>query len=431
MAAKRVFLQLATSAAILGGNVVLAYGVSALLARLLGLHGFGVYSLVIATVTMLTAPAFFGLPTLISREIAAGTAAGDFGLVAGLIRRAHQFIFVMAAVMIVGAGLFALVTGKADLALLWGLPLILLMSLAAARSAMLRGVGKVIQGQWPEQLLRPALLVALALAVVGAGRRLDPATAVALTAAAAVLALGISLVQWTRAKPLGLADAAARYQDRAWLTAVIPFALSTGVLVVSAQVGMVILGAMRPAAEVAIFRGATQTAQLAALGYTAVIMNISPRLAAAAACGDRAGMATAAWQGAAFSTAFSAPVALVMALGAAPLLGLLFGQEFAVGGMVLAIMAGGQVMNSAFGCGAALLNMSGHERDVTLALGGGLIVQAAGTFALVPSMGAAGAAIAAVCAIAASNFALQRLAILRLGINPAVWAPLTDRKTAS
>jgi O-antigen/teichoic acid export membrane protein len=37
-----MYLQLAASAAVLGGNVVLGYGVSVVLTRLLGLEGFGI-----------------------------------------------------------------------------------------------------------------------------------------------------------------------------------------------------------------------------------------------------------------------------------------------------------------------------------------------------------------------------------------------------
>jgi O-antigen/teichoic acid export membrane protein len=419
---KRMLINMAVSVAILGGNVGLAYGVSAVLARVLKAHDFGVYSLVIAVVTLLTIPATFGLPTLLNREIAAGSARGDFGLIRGLIRRSHQFIAATGAVMVAGGLVFAVATGRVSTAFLWGLPLILLMSLAAARSAMLRGMGRVVQGQWPEQLLRPALLVGL---VVGAGLlgwRVGPAEAMALTALAAALALAVSLAQWAAVKPPELGRATARYSDRAWIGALIPFAFSAGILTVSAQIGLVILGMLRPPAEVAIFRVAAQTAQLGALGYTAVIMNITPRLAAAAATGDAEGQRTTALHGAIFATLFSLPVGLAMALGGSALLGLLFGGPYAAGAPALAILALGQVVNTAFGCGAAILNMAGHERDVTKALGLGLLCQVVASAALIPFFGATGAAAASVLGVIGSNVALQRWAILRTGVNPAVWA---------
>ena len=422
-----MYLQLAASASVLGGNVVLAYGVSVVLTRLLGLEGFGIYSVVIALVTMLTAPAFFGLPTLIGREVAWASAKGEFGLVAGLIRRSHQFIFCVATVMIVGAYLVQTLAGKSSAALYWALPLILIMSLAAARSAMLRGIGKVLEGQWPEQLLRPALLIALALTWVALGHVISPTVAVALTGLAALIALAVTVVQWVLAKPKGLKGVVPAYRDMAWLKAVIPFALSTGVLVISAQISLVILGALRGPEEVAVFRVASQTAQLCALGYTAAIMNISPRIAAAFSVGDRPFMQRIARQGALFATAFCVPAAVVLLIGGKPLLSLMFGSTYGVGAVVMSILAVGQILNSAFGCGASLLNMTGHERDCTFALGGGMVLQVLASFALVPQWGATGAAIAGVFGVLGSNIALQRMAIARTGIDPAIWSGLFRR----
>lgn len=422
-----MYLQLAASASVLAGNVVLTYGVSVVLTRLLGLEGFGIYSVVIALVTLLTAPAFFGLPTLIGREIAWASSKGEFGLVAGLIRRSHQFIFVVAAAMIVGTYIFQTLAGKPSAALSWALPLILVMSLAAARSAMLRGIGKVLEGQWPEQLLRPALLIGLALAWVALGRAITPTAAVALTGLAALVALAVTIVQWVLAKPKLLNGVVPAYRDMAWLKAVIPFALSTGVLIISAQIGLVILGALRGPEEVAIFRIASQTAQLCALGYTAAVMNISPRIAAASAVNDRPYMLRTARQGALFATAFCVPAAVVLIIGGKPLLSLMFGSTYGVSAVAMSILAAGQILNSAFGCGASLLNMTGHEKDVTISHGGGMLLQIAASFALVPIWGANGAAIAGVIGVVGSNVAMQRRAIARTGINPAIWSGLFKR----
>lgn len=430
MPPKRIYIQLAASAFVLGGNVVLAYGVSVVLTRLLGLEAFGIYSVVIALATMLTAPAFFGLPTLIGREIAWASSKGEFGLVAGLIRRSHQFIFCVATVMIVGAFAVQTLVRESSPALYWALPLILVMSLAAARSAMLRGIGKVLEGQWPEQLLRPALLIGLVLAWVALGHSINPTVAVAFTVLAALIALAVTMAQWSLAKPKALNGVAPAYRDMAWLKAVIPFALSTGVLVISAQISLVILGAIRGPEEVAVFRVASQTAQLCALGYTAAIMNISPRIAAAFAANDRPFMQRIARQGALFATAFCVPAAVVMLVGGKPLLSLMFGGSYSVGAAVMGILAVGQVLNSAFGCGASLLNMTGHERYCTIALGGGMVLQIVGSFALVPFWGATGAAIAGVLGVLGSNIALQRMAIARIGIDPAIWSGLFRRAEA-
>jgi O-antigen/teichoic acid export membrane protein len=138
-------------------------------------------------------------------------------------------------------------------------------------------------------------------------------------------------------------------------------------------------------------------------------------------------MQRTARQGALFATAFCLPAALVLIVGGKPLLSLMFGSTYSVGASVMAILAFGQILNSAFGCGASLLNMTGHERDCTIALGGGLVLQVLGSLALVPLWGATGAAIAGVIGILGSNIALQQMAIARTGIDPAIWSGLLRR----
>lgn len=423
MAIKRVYFQLAASAGLLAGNVALTFGGSALLTRLMAPTEFGVYALVIAWVTMLTVPANFGLPNLIARELAAGTARKNFGVVAGLVRRSHQFIFLTGIVLMVSAGGVAWLEGSGSLALVVGLPLVLLLPLAAARSAMMRGIGHVLRGQWPDNILRPALLVVFLVILWLSGHATTPVEAVGLTALAAALALIVSLLQWFKLRPAAMTEATPAYRDRAWLAALWPFALSTGVGVVSVQISLVILGLFRPTADVGLLKVAAQTAQLAAMGYTAAVLNVSPRMAATSADGDHAGMARVARQGARFSTLFAAPVALVMIIGAGPLMGLLFGKDFAAGGLALAVLAGGHVVNSAFGCGAALLNMTGHERDCLRGLALGLAAQVVTALILCPLLGLTGAAIASTLGVVASNLVLRHFAIQRLGIDPAVWAP--------
>lgn len=421
---KRMYLQLAASALMLGGNVLLAYGASLVLTRILGREGFGTYSVVIAVVTILTAPAFFGLPNLIGREVASAVSKGNFGLIVGIIKRSHHFIFGVSTIMIAGATIVCLAYKKFDATLLLGLPLILLMSLGAARSAMLRGIGKVLEGQWPEQLLRPALLVLFALTWIWLFGHLSPATAVGLTTLATLISVLVTTVQWRFARPNELKEAPPIYQDLAWVKAVIPFALSTGVLVVSAQISLVIIGALKGPEEVASFRVASQTAQMCAIGYTAAIMNISPKLSAAFAMGDRTSLQRTARHGAIFATAFCVPVAAAMILGGSPLMELMFGEGFGASAAPLAILALGQIANSAFGCGASILNMTGHERDCTIALGAGLLAQVILAFVLIPPFGALGGAIAAVIGVIGSNMLLRRFAIRRTGIDPAIWVGL-------
>jgi len=68
----------------------LGFAVSVVLARLLGVREFGLYSLAMSVLGLLVVPATFGFPQLLVREIAAYRVKGEWGLVRGLLRFAHR-----------------------------------------------------------------------------------------------------------------------------------------------------------------------------------------------------------------------------------------------------------------------------------------------------------------------------------------------------
>ncbi|HDG98264.1 MAG TPA: hypothetical protein ENG73_08870 [Desulfobacterales bacterium] len=68
----------------------LSFAVSVVLARLLGVREFGLYSLAMSVLGLLVVPATFGFPQLLVREIAAYRIKGEWGLIRGLLRFARR-----------------------------------------------------------------------------------------------------------------------------------------------------------------------------------------------------------------------------------------------------------------------------------------------------------------------------------------------------
>ena len=86
----------------------------------------------------------------------------------GLIRRAHQGIALLTLVMVLGA-LVALTFFGSQIeperlsAISLGLALVPIVALGALRGGMLRGLRKVLLGQFPEQIVKPLVFLALIL----------------------------------------------------------------------------------------------------------------------------------------------------------------------------------------------------------------------------------------------------------------------------
>ncbi len=451
MSERRAILRGAGASLILQvASLGLAYLGSAVIVRALSQADFGVYGFLLSLVSVLVLPAQFGVPTLVIRETAAGRQTGDYAAVKGLLIRSNQFALIVALILVVGAVGCALLSPGLRPHLpvaIWALATLPLLALTAIRGAALRGLGRVVDGQWPDLALRPALVLLFVAAATPAavprlaalclqfGVVLPPAAltatlAMAMNLAATALAFLVGLILLWRAMPDELRQARPRFDSRRWIASAIPLGVGGGIAVLNIQIAVLLMGLLgRPPAEIGEYRLVAQTAMLAALGYTAVIATLSPRFAAARTAGDLPSLQRTASLGALLSTAVCLPFVLFFLAFGGPFLGLVFRPEVAAAGPTLAVLGLSQLFNAAFGCAAALLNMSGHERDFTISSATGLILQTILALVLIPLFGLMGAAVASAAGVAASNLMLWRFARLRLGVETAIWG--FGRKTGA
>ena len=87
----------------------------------------------------------------------------------------------------------------------------------------------------------------------------------------------------------------------------------------------------------------------------------------------------------------------------------------------LCIVAIGQLTNAAFGSVAALLNMTGHEKDTMRGMFIAFVVNVVLNLVLVPEYGMVGAATATAISIFILNAVLRYYVKKRLGIESSSW----------
>src|SRR5690554_1211211 len=267
-----------------------------ILARTLGPEQYGVYSYVLAIVSILAIPAMFGLPSLIVRETAKAEVKQEWGKMRGLWFWSNS-ITASLSIFIAIIAAFVLWFNRASftemqfLTFAWGIAFIPLSALAALRGASLRGLRKVIQGQLPEQVLKPALFI-LMLAVVGLTgvAELTAESTMMLNALSAGVAFVFGAWLLLRVKPKQLASVEKEYESKAWASSVVPFAVLSGLAVIVTQTDIVILKLMRTSAEVGVYKVASQGADLAALGIVAANMVAMPYMSRLANSNDIKGL---------------------------------------------------------------------------------------------------------------------------------------------
>lgn len=385
-------------ASALGNGASYAFGIFA--ARALGPEDFGLYALGLTIFNMLTLTMVLGLDTAMLRFIPqdlieeGGRRVKSTILTAGCIA--------VGAGIVAGAGLallsqlIASVYQKPDLAnvVLWfavGIPFVTLTTVAISSLQAFQTIRYTI---YIKYVWEPAGKFLLAGCLVWAGYQLQGIVlgVVASLVCSTIFALR-SIITMAGISIPDLFMLQSR-DFRRLLTFSSPLAVGNLLGILAPRSDVMMIGYWVSAKDVGVYLAAFQTAAILILVAAAFDFAVAPLLSQAWARNDQARLQEGYRSVLRLSLTFTTPLFLILVLFGGDILNL-FGSEFRAGAAVLAILACGQVFNSATTSANTVLLMSGHSRVVmmnTLVFGLGLIGAAA---ILIPIWGITGAAVSA------------------------------------
>lgn len=395
------------------------------LARLLGVKGFGIYSYVLSVISVLAIPAQFGLANLVMRETARAQVDDDWALLRGVWRWASavavslSLLLVLASVSMTWFFSDSMIPVKVS-AFYWGALMIPLVALGALRAAALRGLRHVVLGDLSEQIVRPVLFFLLISAFLWLWPRgsLAPDDAMALMVGATGGAFVLGAWLLARKRPLAVRqERQARYRQRAWLLAAMPLAFADGANLINSYADLIMLGLLQGDKEVGIYRVAAQGASLVIFGLMALNLVVAPHFARLHAQGAHQKLQQLVTRSAQVILALALPAVGLYVFFGDSLIRWFFGRDFSSAYLPLVILALGQLVNAAMGSVGFLLNMTGHEKDVTVGIVIAAVVNILLNAALIPVFGMTGAASATAISLAVWNIFLWHRVRLRLNIN--------------
>ena len=388
---------LAGSGALQAAGMAATFLVGLQLARGLGPGGYGQYGIAMAMLTLAAVPSEFGLPQLVTREVAAASARDQRERIFGVITWADRVVLTLAiplSVLIAVGAWLVLDSRTVAIAVVVGAFAIPLVAFAKIRGAALQGLHFVVLGQTPITLLRP-LLMSLMLAVLFLLMPdADASEAMALNVATAAVAV-VFAHAWLQGRLPRPRPTRVEQDKSGWLRSALPMATTAGMRTFQPQIGILLLGLLASSHEVGIFRVALSTAVMVAVPIGLINTVIGPQLARLHAEGDWRRLQQLCSRSAQLMTAVVFVLALPFLLYGSPLLSLVFGDDCAPANTALMILCLAQLASAMFGPNALLLVMAGNERRVTRAIAAALIVNPAILLLLVPSLGQVGAAWAA------------------------------------
>lgn len=407
-------------------SLVLGFVMVAVLARILSPVEYGIYSVALATLTILAVPTALGLPNYVVREVAGALAEGQPGRAKRIVRAGIGLVAVVSAVVLGAVGLWAALTGDGvtyKTALLVGMWLVPLMALIQVLAASLRGVGRVSAGLTLGLVLRHLLFLGVLLVWVLLADGLDATRAMELHVFAALLALGFGVISWLAARPKGQPPGTTAGAEAAPIS-VRTMLMSTGVMgiiagaqTLNANLDVIMIGALRDAETAGIYKLASTAALLTVAGLQAINLVMMPHFARAHREQDTARLQRLATRSAKLILVTAAPVAVLLVIAGRQIIALAFGDAYADSYTPMIILVAGQVISALFGSVVSILNMTGHEVDTMKGVLLASVVNIGLNALLIPPFGAAGAAWATAITIIFWNTLLHVVVRRRLSIN--------------
>lgn len=408
-------------------TTALMFVVTVTLTRLLGAQAYGAYAFAFAFATMLSVPGVLGLTPLIVRNVAGYRERSAWGLFRGMLRRATQVALVtsvgVAAAAAVAGWLFMDREGELLRPFWIGLLMVPLLSLVTVRQAAMQGLGRVVSGRLPETIVAPGLLLLLLLGVAATTDGPSSASAaIALQVVAIVVAFILGGRLLRRATPSGARAAEPVFETRAWLTSGLSLLAVTAVLALNNQLGIIVVGALEGGRETGIFSASTRVALFVSFLYLAASYPLMPAVAGLRAAGRTVALQRSLSRAARAVALATLPVATLFVVLAPQLLDV-FGHGFDEGVTTLRILVAAELVKVVTGFAGLVLLMSSRERQWGMWVVAGAALNLVACLALVPGLGAEGAAIAAVVSATLMNVGLVVSARRTLGI----WTPSIGR----
>ncbi|MEP3431389.1 MAG: polysaccharide biosynthesis C-terminal domain-containing protein [Roseibium sp.] len=402
------------------GGAGLAYLSQIVLARVLGAHDYGIYSVAWMVVIILGAMACGGFSSSVNRFIPEYRQKTDFDGLRGFLRTSRQAAFVTGCLMAIVAMLVVVALRSViDVAYIQPLLIALLALPFFAVSMVQDGIARSYD--WPSLAILPTyiwrplailvFLISLAVAGTSLNASITAFVAVIVTLLIAVYQFG-HLRQ--RLKPL-VPQGARRVDLKTWVLISLPMLMVDGFLQLITSADVIMVSFFEDPDQVAVYFAASKTLALVHFVYFAVRAASAHRFSSYIHSDDHEGLERYVRQATlwTFWPSLAAGAGLLLI---APVLLYLFGPEFVAGYPLIALLMIGVLARASIGPADALLTMTGNQKICAVIYGITFALNVIFNLILIPRLGLSGAAIATSCAILFEAAALAIVAKRKLNI---------------
>lgn len=408
------------------GGLVLQFGGSILIARVLGVEGFGAYAYAYTWAVLTGSLLSLGLGQLAVREVPKYIVELRHDAIRGyMIALAGTTLMTGLVLALIFAGLE--MSDTVVLAMGWKLVTILAVThaLILGMSALMSGFQRIITSQLLETILRQGLYLLVIITLFTIGVTLTPANLFIISILAAIPVLGMMLWYLLRdlaAKSTEGAPVKSVFEYSMWISGGLPLLAAAFASQLQTDVDVLMVGFLMDDASVGLYRAAARGAALAMIANFIAIQVLGPMLSRALAQNKRAEVQKLLTSSALVSAGIGLSICLVLGGGATYYLAL-FGPDFVPAHTVLQILLFGQGVGILCGAVAMLLVMLRRERTVLWINLAALAMNVGLNYILINAYGILGAALATSISIIFMKISLMTIILRTTEFNPTLFRP--------
>ena len=387
-------------------GAVLGLIVNLVIARVLGVHGYGIYAYVLSWIAVLAIPASYGFPQWLVREVAIRTFR-DNSSIRHLVQRATLRVASASAAVVVLSVLviylLPIKTSDYHEAMLTGLLLLPISTLTDVMTSVLHGLNRVQLSLLPRLLLHPALLLILLLFFLNTP--LSPTSTLALNAASFFIVLLIAAIMLNSTLSKTPSPSTPSYENSSVRRGPKLFLLLTFVYLINDRADILMLGTLESPESAGAYAAANRLAGI--VSYTLFSANaiIAPIISRSWEERKLHTIRQALKISARMSTLGAAFVGFILFLFRNEFLQL-FGTGFSPASTAMSILIAAQLLNAAFGSVALFLNMTGKENVTFVGVFVAALINISLNALLIPKLHLVGAAIATAVSLSVWNILL-------------------------
>lgn len=418
---RRAFATFAVSAAGAGVGFVAHLFV----ARLVGKVDYGIYALMLSWVSVLAVFAQAGQDYNVLRFLPTYVLRGEWGKVRGLRRGIGLLVLAISvAIALAGCAIVHVVGARHTEA--WretfyiGFAMLPVLTQVQQSGAMHQAFKRAAASSFYVNIVRPIALIGILFFLITYMRRINAPIAAAASAAATLFALAASAWHLSRAWPAAARRVRVSYEFPGWLRIGLQLSVFSIVWAVGNRLDVLILGGLMGTGQVGPYYAAVQIANFCFYSSNAVNVVLQPLIAERYDAGDLADLQRVGRWASRLSLAGALIAGAIFALIGRWILGR-FGPGFESAYLPLLILISSCCLAAGFGPVVTILALTRFQKQASLFVLIGVAVNGLMAAALVPRLGATGAATAWAASVLIWRFLALRYCVSHLRVNVSVF----------